>query len=208
MIRVVAVISLVCLLMMVLYLPSAHPPERFLAQLTEEHEATAAYWGEGPALRILSRAINVQDLARRATPIPSAGDAPPTNAVEGAVAREMATVNQRLFHNAYFRSIEALLLLASFRFATLVEWLQWLLAFSVAVLLDGYITRHIKAKEFRQHDPELFAFYTCGAIVMACATVVGFVVPFTLHPLAMPCLPLAVSLLLGRAVGSFHRRGM
>jgi hypothetical protein len=30
MIRVVAVISLVCLLVMVLYLPSAHPPERFL----------------------------------------------------------------------------------------------------------------------------------------------------------------------------------
>jgi hypothetical protein len=27
------------------------------------------------------------------------------------------------------------------------------------VLLDGYIVRQIKAKEFRQHDPELFALY-------------------------------------------------
>ena len=51
------------------------------------------------------------------------------------------------------------------------------------------------------------ALYTCGAIVTACATVIGFVVPFTLHPLAMPCVPLVVSLLLSRAVGSFHLRG-
>ena len=72
MIRVVAVISLVCLLVMVLYLPSAHPPERFLAQLRTEHEATAAYWGDAPALRILSRALSVQDSARQAAPIPSA----------------------------------------------------------------------------------------------------------------------------------------
>jgi phosphatidylserine synthase len=119
----------------------------------------------------------------------------------------MATVNQRLFNNAYFRSIDALLLLASFRFATLVEWLPWLLAFTAAVLLDGSIVRQIKSKEFRQHDPELFALYACGAIIIVCATVVGFVVPVTLHPLAMPCVPLAISLLLSRAVGSFHRRG-
>jgi hypothetical protein len=127
----------------------------------------------------------VQDSARQATPVPSPADAPPANAVDGAVAREMATVNQRLFNNAYFRSIDALLLLASFRFATLLEWLPWLLAFTVAVLLDGYIVRQIKSKEFRQHDPELFALYTCGAIVMrggGCATVLrGLVVlsPFS-----------------------------
>lgn len=36
---------------------------------------------------------------------------------------------------------------------------------------------------------------------------VGFVVPFTLHPLTMPCVLLVVSLLLSRAVGSFHLRG-
>ena len=44
------------------------------------------------ALRILSRALSVQDSARQATPIPSSADAPPANAVDGAVAREMATV--------------------------------------------------------------------------------------------------------------------
>jgi hypothetical protein len=42
---------------------------------------------------------------------------------------------------------------------------------------------------------------------MVCATVVGFVVPLTLHPLAMPCVPLVVSLLLSRTVESFPRWG-
>jgi hypothetical protein len=149
----------------------------------------------------------VQDSARQATPIPSPGDAPPPNAVGGAVANEMVLVNQRLFNNTYFRSIDALVLLAAFRLATLLEWLPWLLAFAAAVLVDGYVVRLIKAKEFRQHDPEMFALYACAAIVTGCASVVGFVVPVTLHPLLMPCVPVVVSLLVSRAVGSFHKQG-
>ena len=39
MIRAVAVVSLLILLVLVLYVPAAHPPERFLAQLRAEHEA-------------------------------------------------------------------------------------------------------------------------------------------------------------------------
>ena len=206
MIRVVAVISLLCLLVLVLYLPSAHSPERFLAQLRTEHQGTAAFWGEAPALRILSRALGMQDAARQATPVPSAADAPPSSALGGAVAHEMASVNQRLFDNAYFRSIDALVLLAAFRLSTLLEWLPWLAAFAVAVMTDGAIQRLIKSKEFRQHDPELFALHACLAIVAACSTVVGLVVPVTLHPLVLPGVPIVISVLLSRAVGSFHRR--
>jgi len=206
-IRAVAVVSLLCLLVLVLYLPSAHPPERFLAQLRTEHQATVTFWGEAPALRILSRALGMQDVARQATPVPSAVDAPLTSAVTGAVAQEMVSVNQRLFNNAYFRSIDALVLLAAFRLSTLLEWLPWLAAFALAVLADGWIARLIKSKEFRPHDPELFALYACLAIVVACATVVGFVVPMTLHPIVLPGVPIAISVLLSRAVGSFRRRG-
>ena len=207
MIRVVAVLSLVTLLVLVLYLPSAHPPERFLAQLRAEHQATARFWGDEPATRMLSRALSVQDAARQASPLPSSGDAPALSAVDGAVAQEMASVNQRLFNNTYFRSIDALFLLASFRLAILLEWLPWLLAFTVAVVADGGVSRLIKSKEFLQHDPELFALYASAAIVAVCGTVLGLVAPLTLHPLVMPCVPLLVSLLVGRAVGSFHRRG-
>jgi hypothetical protein len=206
MIRGVALVSLITLLVLVLYLPSAHPPERFVAQLRVEHSAAAAFWGDAPAAHMLSRALSVQESARGATPLPSPGDAPDIKGVNGAVANEMASVNQRLFNNAYFRSIDALLLLASFRLATLLEWLPWLLAFVVAAMVDGYFVRSIKAKEFLHHDPELFAVYASGAIVAGCATVLALVLPVDLHPVVLPCVPLVIGALISRALGSFHRR--
>ena len=207
MIRGVALVSLIALLVLVLYLPSAHPPERFVAQLRAEHSAAAAFWGEAPATHMLSRALSVQESARSATPLPSSSDAPEIKGVNGAVANEMASVNQRLFNNAYFRSIDALLLLASFRLATLLEWLPWLLAFVAAAMVDGYLVRSIKAKELLHHDPELFAVYASGAIVAGCATVLAFVLPVNLHPMILPCVPLVIGALISRAVGSFHCRG-
>ena len=119
----------------------------------------------------------------------------------------MASVNQRLFNKAYFRSIDAPLLLPSFRLAALLEWLPWLLAFVAAAVVDGYLVRSIKAKEFLHLDPELFAVYASGAIVAGCATVLAFVLPVDLHPLVLPCVPLVIVVLISRAVGSFHRRG-
>ena len=207
MIRAVAVLSLLVLLVLVLYVPSAHPPERFLAQLRAEHEAATAYWGAEPATRMLDRAMRMQDSTAEVTPIPAAKDAPSPAGVNGAVSREMSSVNQRLFNNTYFRAVDALLLLASYRLSTLLEWLPWLAAFVLAALVDGGFARLIKAKEFLQHDPEMFALYASLGIVTLCATVVGFVLPMTLHPLLLPCVPLVVGVLAGRALGCFHRRG-
>ncbi len=206
MIRATAVLSLVLLLILVLYIPSAHPPERFVAQIRVEHEAVAEFWGSEVATRILARAVRMQDATAEVTPIPKASDAPSTTGVNNAVAQEMASVNQRLFNNPYFRSVDALLLLGSYRLATLLQWLPWLAAFVLAALLDGWFVRLIKAKEFVQHDPEMFAVYACVAIITTCATVVGFVVPVTVQPLVLPCVPLVVSVLVGRSVGCFHRR--
>ena len=207
MIRIVAVLSLLVLLVLVLYVPSAHPPERFLSQLRAEHEAATAYWGAEPATRMLDRAMRMQDSTAEVTPIPAAKDAPSPTGVNGAVSREMSSVNQRLFNNAYFRAVDALLLLASYRLSTLLEWLPWLAAFVLAALVDGGFARLIKAKEFLQHDPEMFALYASLAIVTLFTTVVGFVLPVPLHPLLLPCEPLGVGVLAGRAVGCFHRRG-
>ncbi len=206
MIRAVAVLSLLVLLVLVLYVPSAHPPERFLAQLRAEYEAAAAYWGAEPATRMLDRAMRMQDSTAQVTPIPAAKDAPSPAGVNGAVSREISSVNQRLFNNAYFRAVDALLLLASYRFATLLEWLPELTVFVLAALVDGGFARLIKAKEFLQHDPEMFALYASLGIISLCATVIGFVLPVTLHPLLLPCVPLVVGVLAGRAVGCFHRR--
>lgn len=207
MIRGVAVLSLFILLVLVLYMPSAHPPEHFVAQLRVEHQALVAFWGDEPALRILARAEGMQAGAAQASPIPTGADAPPTNAVNGAVSREMASVNQRLFNNPYFRSVDALLLLACHRLATLLEWLPWLAAFMLAAGIDGYFKRLIKAKQFDHHNPEMFALYLCAAIMLVCATVIVFVLPLTVPPLALPTVPLAIAVLLSRALAHYPQRG-
>lgn len=163
--------------------------------------------GLQPATHMLDRAVRMQEATANVTPIPAAKDAPSTSAVNGAVLLEMTSVNQRLFNNPYFRSVDALLLLASYRLSTLLEWLPLLAAFVMAAIADGGFARFIKAKEFRQHDPEMFAWYASLGIVVLCATVIGFVLPMRLHPLLLPCAPLVAGTLVSRALGCFHLRG-
>lgn len=206
MIRIVSIAALLCLLVLVLYLPSSHPPERFLAQIRSEHQAIEEIWGETPALRILDRALGLQGAAREATPIPANAGASAASGVDGAMAREMASVNQRLFGNSYFRAIDALVLLAAFRLSAMLEWLPWLVVAALAALVDGGIVRLIKAKEFRHHDPELFALFAGLAITAACAAVVALVIPVTMPPLLIPVVPVGVAVLAALALANFHRR--
>jgi hypothetical protein len=206
MIRAMAVASLMTLLILVLYVPSAQPPERFVEQLRTEYTHAVVFWGTDAGARMLSRAMSMQESARQASPVPSSKDAAPVGGVNAAVGREMASVNQRLFNNPYFRSIDALLLLASFRLAMLLEWLPWLLAFPFAAMVDGYLVRMVKAKEFLHHSPEMFALYVSLAILTSCATVLAFVLPITLHPLVVPCVPVVIGTLIGMAIRDFHRR--
>lgn len=206
MIRVVSIAALLSLLVLVLYLPSAHPPERFLAQIRSEHQAMKELWGEAPALRILDRALVLQGAAREATPVPPTVGASAASDVDGAVAREMASVNQRLFGNSYFRAIDALVLLAAFRAASMVEWLPWLAIAAFAAMADGSIIRLIKAKEFKHHDPELFALFAALAITSACAAIVALVIPVTMPPLLIPVVPVGVATLAALALANFHRR--
>lgn len=204
MIRATAVISLVILLILVLYVPASNPPERFTSQIRLEHEAAITYWGEDAALQILERAVVMQSRAAAAAPIPKASDAPPTDSLNNAVATEMASVNHRLFSNAYFRSVDALLLLGSYRLSCLLQWLPWLLAFAVATVVDGAFTRIRKAKEFMKLDPEVYAVYTSLAIITISGTIAGFLVPITVPPLGYPSMPLVFFFLCGRSFGNFH----
>lgn len=206
MIRAVAILSLLILLVLVLYIPSAHPPDRFLAQLHVEHQAAAVYWGDQAAIRMLDRALKMQDATAEVTPIPAEKDAPLLAGVDSAVSREMGHVNRRLFNNPYFRSVDALLLLASYRLSTLIEWLPWLCIAILVAVIDGGFTRLIKAKEFLQHDPEMFALYASAGIIVLCATVIGFVQPLTLPPWLLPYVPVLIGVLTGRAIACFHRR--
>ena len=208
MIRFVATASLLALLILVLYLPSAHPPERFMNQLRAEHALNADFWGNEPAMRILSRMLELQAVANEVAPIPiHAATAAAPNVLDFAMGKQMLEVNARLFNNAYFRSVETLLALASYRLSALLEPLPLLLIFVVATLVDGFVLRIVKAKEFRRHEPEMFAVHACGMIVTTCATVIALVLPVTLAPPMLCSVPLAFCLFASRAIANFHRRG-
>ncbi len=207
MIRIVTIAALMALLILVLYLPSAHPPERFVAQLRVEHEQTTQFWNAQHAQHILARTLEAQESAGQFSPIPNLRQAPDPSRVDSAVANEMSAVNGRLVNSPYFRCIDALLLLATYRCFTLLEWLPWLVAFCAAALLDGGVLRAVKAKQFAHHDPEMFALHVCAAIVVACGTVIALVLPVTLPALLLPGVPAGIAVFAAGALGNFHRRG-
>nr|WP_297383317.1 DUF4400 domain-containing protein [uncultured Roseateles sp.] len=204
MIRGTLVVALTALLILVLYLPSKYPPGSFISQMRDEHVCTAAFWSESNADHILSRTLDAHAKAEQITPVP--GNAGEANSVNTAVGREMAQLNGRLFGNAYFRSVDALVLLATYRLFTLIEWLPWLLPFCAVALVDGACSRAIKAKQFDHHDPELFALYVVGAILLICGAMVALVLPIAFPPWALPLLPLLVAILTAGALGHFHQR--
>lgn len=206
MIRFVCTISLVALLLLVLYLPAAFPPERFLDQVRVEHAMAAEDWSPTHALRILARMLDLQATAQQASPIPKPSVEPPSKPVALDVAWQMAQANNRLFNSDYFLAIDTLFALATYRLCALAEWLPVLLAWILAALFDGGMRRLIKSREFIQHNPEAFAFYACTAIMTACLTVVALVVPVTVPPLVLPLVPLAISVLASQALANFHRR--
>src|SRR6202022_4358695 len=102
---------------LVLVLPSANPPERFIAQLSLEHERNSAFWGEEHALRILSRMLELHADAQQASPIPDTlAPAESRGQVDSVAASQMSQISVRLFNNQYFKSIGALFALAACRF--------------------------------------------------------------------------------------------
>lgn len=206
MIRLVCTTSLVALLLLVLYLPAAFPPERFIEQVRREYALTAEAWSQAHAMQIVARMLDLQATAAQASPVPTVSAEPPNQPAALDVAWQMAQVNHRLFTSDYFRGIDTLFALATFRLCALLEWLPMLLPWLLAVLFDGGMQRRIKSREFLQHNPEVFALYACAAIVAACLMVVALVLPVTVPTLALPLVPLVISVMASRALASFHRR--
>ena len=100
MIRAVSVASLLCLLVLVLYLPSAYVPARFVGLVRQEQASIEGIWDQTIALRILARAVALSDATQRGSPVPQLSSGAEVAKVDQAVANEMASVNQRLFDSA------------------------------------------------------------------------------------------------------------
>lgn len=214
MIRAVAISCLTALLILVLYLPSTQPPEAFMRQVRNEHAINADFWSRSTADRILARMMQLREHASESAlnsrSLPNStgagvvADRAPHGTAPSAVDA-MWGVNERIFGSAYLKAIDALLVLASYRLATLMEWVPLTWVFAIALLVDALFERVLKTKQLRHHSPEMFAIYVSLAIMTLCAAALALVCPWSLHPSFWASLPSAVSLLISRAIAHFHR---
>jgi hypothetical protein len=198
--------TLCVVLVYTLYLPSANPPERFLLQIRIEHDLNIAFWGEDHAHQILERSLSLYARQNELAPAAFASTpSVPVTDVNAAVANGMSDVVQRLFHNRYAQAFDAVLLLATYRFSVLLQWLPWVAAFVLIACLDGYIVRVIRSKEFLEHSPMRFALCVIGATLALALTLLLLVTPASIHPLAPGCIALILGTLVARAISHFHR---
>lgn len=204
MIRIVTICSLVSLLMLVLYLPAAKPAEVFISQVRVEHALLSEFWGKDHAMAMLAKMVDLQPDSTASPPlIPIAQG----QAGQGAnVLPEVAAVGDRLMNNDYFRSLNALLVLATYRAAVVLYLLPGLLPFLVAAVVDGVVRRSVKGKDFSGHNPEVFAACVSGAIVACCFLVIGCVLPIQLPAALMPTLLFGCGALANIGLANYHKR--
>ena len=205
MIRFVWIAALASILCIVLYIPSAVPPERFLQVLRDEHHVNERVWGEVAAGRIMARMLDMQQVTKPLSDAPAnMADGGPQPAVDAAIASQMSQVSARLFGTPYFRSIDSLFVLVYYRLSAVLELLPLLLIFFGVVAVDGFVLRLVRAKEFISHSAEMFGFSVAGGIALASVVVVGFFLPFQLHPMFVTLCLLGMFFVLSRAIANYH----
>jgi Domain of unknown function (DUF4400) len=205
MLRYVWIGTMLAILCIVLYIPSASPPERFTEVLRAEHAVTRDLWGSAAADRILKRMLDIQ---QRSPPL-SEPPAPMVHvgqqlAVDAAAAAQMTQMSQRLFGNPYFRSIDSLFALASYRLSAIIELLPLLVVFMLVVGIDGFVLRQVRAKEFVAHSAEMFGGSLIAAIILGGMVAVCAFLPMRLHPMFFMLSLLAMLFALSRAIANYH----
>jgi hypothetical protein len=198
--------ALAALLVYVLYLPAADPPEHFLQLMRTEHALNTAFWGEDDAYRILRRALRLY--ARHDDLAPTAFVSAPSDASGGGStvpAEQMSALVQRLLHNRYGQGFDALVLLAGYRCAVLAQWLPWVVGFILIACFDACIVRIIRSKEFLAPSPTRFALCATGASFALVLGLLFLVCPTSIHPLLLGSAPLLTGAFAARAIRYMHR---
>ncbi|APA71419.1 hypothetical protein YQ44_14525 [Janthinobacterium sp. 1_2014MBL_MicDiv] len=197
MIRLMAIVSLSVLLILVLYLPSAFRPQRFVAQIRAEHIASADYWGSPYAGRVLGRLFEYQ-AGLAAQPVSINVHDVPVDPVTQPVANSLGRLHSQLFQSSYFRSLDTLTMLALYRLASLAQWWSTFAVLMTAFVVDAVVRRKIKRLEFAKPHPEWFAAAMGAAILLICLLAVVCVLPVQLSPLLLPAMLGGVAWLAGQ----------
>jgi hypothetical protein len=201
-IRVLLNAALLTLACLVLYIPSRVLPERLLEVLQTEHATNERIWGPTAAARILARLDGLRQVdADLGDPLASPAPAPP-GVLDGLLP--MNRVGARFFETPYFRSVHALLVLAVYRIIALAELVPLLSVFALVVVIDGFVVRIVRAREFVPHSAEIYASSIAGGIALASTEVATWLLPWPLHPMVATVCLLLMLLLLSRALANYH----
>ena len=125
-------------------------------------------------------------------------------AVDAAMAAQMSQMSMRLFGNPYFRSIDSLFALATYRLSAVVELLPLLPIFLVVVRVDGFVLRRSARRSSSPHSAEMFGGSVVAAIVLGSVVAVACFLPITLHPMFATLCLLAMLFVLSRAIANYH----
>jgi hypothetical protein len=190
-----------------LQIPSVYSASRFMEQIRIEHALCSQFWSEHHANAILERMMDFDDAATLGSSASSTNNGAKANGVDSVASHQGALVSMRFIRNPYFRSINAMFTLVAYRASSLLEWQPILLSVCVLLLIDGFATRVIKSKEFRQHNPQSYALFSCMTIVGICGTWIAFMLPYTLSPMFAPTLQITSTLFANRAISNYQYRG-
>lgn len=206
MIRYIFIGAMSTILCIVLYIPSKVSPDRFMQVLRDEHALAGEIWGEQVADRILSRMLDLQQASATVAPIPAQAPAPASsaNAVDAAMTAQVGQVGARLFANPYFRSIDSLFALVSYRLCAALELLPVLAAFFLAVVVDGFVVRTVRSKELIAHSAERFTISLAAGILLGTGVVVAWFLPYRLHPMVVMAALLAMLFVMSRGLANYH----
>ncbi|KQW93217.1 hypothetical protein ASC94_11115 [Massilia sp. Root418] len=201
MIRVVSIASLLALLVLVLYLPSATSASAFFDRVRAEHALHGAAWGQGHAQTALARALAVVERPV-AAPLMQADSAKQGRAGTAA-GRQLDTVGHRILGSGYLRSLNALLLLAVFRLAVLAQLAPGLLMLAGACLTDGLVRRWVKSREFSRHHPEIWIASVSLGWLAVCGAVICSVLPIAVPVALLPLLAGLFGVGIGMAIANY-----
>ena len=209
MIRYIFIGAMSALLCIVLYIPSRVGPAEFMQVLRDEHALASEVWGQETADRILARMLDLQQASAMATPASAAAPVAepasgPGGTVDAAMAAQVGQVGTRLFSNPYFRSIDSLFALVSYRLCAALELLPVLAAFFFAVVLDGLVVRIVRSKELIAHSAERFSASLAAGILLGAGVVVAWFLPIQLHPMVVMAALLTMLFVMSRALANYH----
>jgi hypothetical protein len=203
-IRFIWIGALLAVLCIVLYVPSAVPPEQLAQVLRAEHEINTRLWGSRASDRILERMLDFQAAAPAVAAAPPATVSVGGAGVDAAMAAQVAQMSMRLFGSPYLRSVDALFALAAYRMSTLLHALPLLLVFMAICAVDGLAVRRVRARELAAHSAELYTVsVTLGITLLALVAVTTFV-PVALGPLVALGALLVTLFALSRAIANYH----